>query len=108
MGCDRAHIRSSPTTRIYRIELKESIFRITFKKKRDHIITLRPSAIDDSAIISQLEMDALCLSMFVKAKRKEYDLPPVEEEESVDKEEGSKASSAEIALVREQSDFQTV
>lgn len=56
------------------MELKEIILRSIIKQNRDHFNPQSPSSHDDSAAISQLEMDVLCLSMTVKAKKQEHDL----------------------------------
>lgn len=71
------------------IELKESIFQIKHQEKRRTFQSSIPYAHDDSAVISQLEMDALCLSIALMVKRQEYGLSPVEEEHSVREDEAS-------------------
>lgn len=71
------------------MELKKSIMRSIIKQKREFFNPLSPTAHDDIFVISQLEMETLCLSMAVKAKRQKYDLPPNEEEDLVKEDEES-------------------
>lgn len=65
------------------MELKESILRSIIKQKIAFFKPHSPTAHDDSAVKSQLEMDSLCLSMVVKAKSQEYELHQNEKENLV-------------------------
>lgn len=45
------------------------------QQKRDNFVAHSLTAKDDVAVIDHLEMEALSLSMLLKVKRQEYDLP---------------------------------
>lgn len=62
------------------LELKESLLQNIIRQKMEIFDPQIPIARDDSALISQLDMDALCLSMVLKVKRQLYELS-IEEEE---------------------------
>lgn len=55
--------------------LKQSLLRLFITKKRANFYPQSPTAPDDTAVIDQLEFDALNISSSIKLKRREFEIP---------------------------------
>lgn len=59
--------------------LRECVLRHIIPQNRDNFAAHDPTTKDDAEVISQLELNVLSLSMIVKVKLQEYELPTAEE-----------------------------
>lgn len=57
-----------------KLEMKESSMRYVIQQKIERFAAHAPTAKDDATVITQLEMDALSLSMMAKMNKQQYEI----------------------------------
>lgn len=57
------------------MEIRESVMWVIIKKKWENVDEHNPQAIDDATVILQFKMDSLSISIIMKMKIQEYELP---------------------------------